>query len=185
MTRCWRFALTSASFIAAHASAAEPDRTPPVQLAADYTLDLVAVDAADRGSGTALLDNLNVTADFDLDGLIGWRRATAHVHVLNNFGGMPNNRANTLQGIDNIEVASQRLRLFEAWLQYGLGSNASARVGLYDMNSEFYANDAAGTLLAPAFGVGSEIAATGPNGPSIFPSTALALRLEPRVGEQG
>lgn len=31
-------------------------------------------------------------------------------------------------------------------------------------------------LIAPAFGIGSEIAATGPNGPSIFPSTALAAR---------
>src|SRR5262249_4727374 len=48
--------------------------------------------------------------------------------------------------------------------------------GLYDLNSEFYQNDAASLLLAPAFGIGSELAATGPNGPSIFPSTALAVR---------
>jgi porin len=51
-------------------------------------------------------------------------------------------------------------------------------VGLYDLNSEFYANDSAGLLIAPAFGIGSELAATGPNGPSIFPSTSLAVRLK-------
>jgi porin len=48
--------------------------------------------------------------------------------------------------------------------------------GLYDLNSEFYATEAAGDFIAPAFGIGSELAATGPNGPSIFPSTALTAR---------
>jgi len=59
------------------------------------------------------------------------------------------------------------------------------RAALYDLNSEFYASEASGLLLAPAFGVGSEIAATGPNGPSIFPTTALAIRVEQRFGGAG
>lgn len=172
--------------LSVHAAvAAEPEKSHPVQFAAEYTLDLVGVDAGRSGRDRYLLDNLDVTADLDLARLVGWGGATGHVHLLNNFGGMPNNTARTLQGIDNIEVGSQRVRLFEAWLEQGLGSRASMRVGLYDMNSEFYSNDAAAVLLAPAFGVGSEIAATGPNGPSIFPSTALSLRLETRVGARG
>jgi porin len=105
--------------------------------------------------------------------------------VLNNLGGMPNDRAGTLQGINNIEVASHRLRLFEAWIDQKFGAHTSVRAGLYNLNSEFYANASAALLIAPAFGVGSEIAATGPNGPSIFPSTALAVRVDQGIGKAG
>ena len=73
-------------------------------------------------------------------------------------------------------MSRPRGKVYEAWLQQDFG-RASVRAGLYDLNSEFYATDAAGLLIAPPFGIGSELAATGPNGPSIFPSTALALRL--------
>lgn len=164
-----------------HAQGAEKD----FHITADYTGDMVQVAGRGVENNVYWLDNLNITADADLDGLVGWQGGAFHVHVLNNFGGMPNNAAGTLQGIDNIEVPTQRLRLFEAWLEQGIGENTTVRAGLYDLNSEFYANDAAGTLTAPAFGVGSEISATGPNGPSIFPSTALAVRVEHRFGGNG
>jgi porin len=185
VTRCARLLLFAASLLASAGGAAQPDEAPVIQFGADYTLDTVVVDAGKNGRNSYLLDNLNLTADVNFDRLAGWSGGSGHVHLLNNLGDMPNNRTQTLQGIDNIEVSSQRLRLFEAWLEQKIGSRASARVGLYDMNSEFYSNEAAGSLLAPAFGVGSEIAATGPNGPSIFPSTALALRLDTRIGARG
>ncbi len=86
--------------------------------------------------------------------------------------------AETLQGIDNIEVARPRAKLYEAWLEADLAGGAvQALAGLYDLNADFYTNDSAGLLIAPAFGIGSELAATGPNGPSIFPSTAPAVRV--------
>ncbi len=92
---------------------------------------------------------------------------------------MPSDDAGTAQGVDNIEVSRQRARLFEAWVQQSFaGDKASVLAGLHNLNSEFYANDSAGLLIAPAFGIGSELAATGPNGPSIFPSTALAARVK-------
>jgi porin len=50
------------------------------------------------------------------------------------------------------------------------------KLGLIDLNSEFYVNGSSGVLIAPQFGVGSELAATGPGGPSIFPDTGLAIR---------
>lgn len=156
----------------------------PVQLSVTETVDVVSVASAGDSKGFAL-DNLDVIAELDLDRLIGWRGGQAHVHLLNNLGGMPNDRAATLQGINNIEVASQRLRLFEAWVEQKLGERSSVRIGLYDLNSEFYSNDAAGLLIAPAFGVGSEIAATGVNGPSIFPSTALAMRIDRQLDSKG
>lgn len=155
------------------------------QISFTETVDVVSVSAGNGGSDQFVLDNLDVVADLDLDRLVGWRGGQAHVHVLNNLGGIPNDRAATLQGVNNIEVPSQRLRVFEAWIEQRFGDHTSVRVGLYDLNSEFYSNDAAGLLIAPAFGVGSEIAATGANGPSIFPSTALAVRVDRQLDAAG
>lgn len=140
-----------------------------------YTVDYVqALAGAPNGEGT-VLDNLDLTAALDLERLAGWRGGSAFIYVLNNSGGAPNDVIGTLQGVDNIEVSHQSLRLYELWIEQAFGAG-SVRAGLYDLNSEFYTTDAAGLLIAPAFGIGSEIAATGANGPSIFPSTAIAVR---------
>lgn len=153
-----------------------------------YTADVSATASGGRDHRARYLDNLDIIADADLDRLVGWQGAHAHVHVLNNMGAITNDGAGTLQGIDNIEVNSHRLRLFEAWIEQSFGSTdagTSIRAGLYDVNSEFYANESAGLLIAPPFGIGSEMAATGPNGPSIFPSTALAVRVRTSLGGTG
>ena len=158
---------------------AEGTKNKALDLSVSYSADVTGVVSGGIAKRGRLLDNLEISADLDLDKAMGWKGATAHALVLNNSGGMPNDDAGTAQGIDNIEVSRQRLRLFEAWIQQSFaGDKASALVGLYDLNSEFYANDSAGLLIAPAFGIGSELAATGPNGPSIFPSTSLAVRLK-------
>lgn len=147
------------------------------KLSGSYTADLAGTVSGGLAKRGRVLDDLQVFGDLDLDKAIGWKGASAHFELLNNSGAMPNDDAGTLQGVDNIEVTRQRARLFEAWVEQSFGDKASIRAGLYDLNSEFYANDSAGLLLAPAFGIGSELAATGPNGPSIFPSTALAVRV--------
>jgi porin len=175
-------ALALAAPAAAQEDGSAPDGPPPaLDLAAVYTVDVGATLSGGVDRRVRALDNLDLVADADLDRLIGWRGATAHVYVLNNLGARPNDGAGTLQGVDNIEVGRARLRLFEAWIEQDFGG-VRALAGLYDLNSEFYANDAAGLLIAPPFGIGSEVAATGPNGPSIFPSTALAIRLRADVG---
>ena len=157
------------------AAAEEAALSQPIEFSLSYVADVTGVVEGGLAQRGRFLDNLDLVVDADLERLLGWSGASLHVDVLNNSGGMPNDDAGTLQGVDNIEVSRQRLRLFEAWIEQAWGTS-SLRYGLYDLNSEFYANDSAGFLVAPAFGIGSEIAATGPNGPSIFPSTALAVR---------
>ena len=147
------------------------------KLSGSYRADIAGTVSGGLAKRGRVLDDLQLFGDLDLDKAIGWKGASAHFELLNNSGAMPNEDAGALQGVDNIEVARQRARLFEAWVEQGFGETASVRAGLYDLNSEFYSNDSAGLLLAPAFGIGSELAATGPNGPSIFPSTALAVRV--------
>jgi len=157
----------------------------PVELAAEITVDAVGQVAGAGGRAVRALTNIDLTADIDLGAIAAWQGAKAHIYVLDNRGARPNDSIGTIQGVDNIEVPDAGLRLFEAWVEQDLGSGASLRMGLYDVNSEFYANDAAGLLIAPPFGIGSELAATGPNGPSIFPSSALAARLHVPLGASG
>jgi len=143
-----------------------------------YKGDIAGALSGGASQSGRYLDDLELTTDASLEKLFGWRGAQLHAHLLSNSGGAPNDVAGTLQGIDNIEVARPRAKLYEFWVEQNFANDrGSVLAGLYDLNSEFYQSETAGLLLAPAFGIGSELAATGPNGPSIFPSTALALRL--------
>lgn len=143
-----------------------------------YKADLVGVSAGKGRRGARFLDNLDLIASLDLERAAGWRGGSAYVGALSNAGARPNDIAGTLQGVNNIEVMSPDLLLYQAWVQQRFaGDRGSVLVGKYDLNSEFYANPAAAALIAPAFGIGSELAATGPNGPSIFPQTDLAIRV--------
>lgn len=148
----------------------------PIEITGEAIVDAVGNLAGGRDRAVRLLSNVSISGDVDLASLGLWKEARAHVELLDNRGGRPNDGSATLQGVDNIEVPKPGLRLFEAWVEQDLPGGASLRAGLYDVNSEFYTNDSASLLLAPPFGVGSELAATGPNGPSIFPSTALSVR---------
>lgn len=176
----------AALLVGAPVSAEADDDQDALELAGEVAVDLAAVAAGDGDRKLRALTNVSLFADADLGAMIGWRGAKAHFQVLDNRGARPNDAAGTLQGVNNIEVPRAGLRLFEAWVEQDLGKGASLLAGLYDLNSEFYANDAAGLLIAPPFGIGSELAATGPNGPSIFPSSALAVRVNlPLAGDAG
>lgn len=123
------------------------------------------------------LDSAHVTADLDLGALAGLRGFTVHVDVNSSGGSAPTDDALTLQGVDNIEVSRQRTRLYEFWGEFaGLDGRASLRLGLQELNAEFYATESSGVLINPSFGLGPELASTGSNGPSTYPSTSLAVR---------
>lgn len=146
-----------------------------------YSADVIGPVSGGISQTGRLLDVIDVIGEIDLE-TIGLRHWRAGVFIENTSGGEPNLAVGTLQGIDNIEVERQRLRLYEAWLERDWGA-ASLRFGLYDLNSEFNATDSAGLLLAPSFGISPEFSAAGPNGPSIFPSTALGARYNVNLGE--
>ncbi len=174
-------ALAAAGTFAGAARAEEPKA---VSVSMVYKLDVMGVAAGGVQRRAVALDNLSINADADLDALLHWHGASAHVSFLANQGGQPGTLAGSLQGINNIEVVHHRAKLYEAWLDQSLAGGAvDVRAGLYDTNSEFNVTDSAGIFLTPTFGISTEIAATGPNGPSIFPSPALALRVnfQPRT----
>lgn len=155
--------------------------SPVLSVSGEYILDVVAV-AQGSGTGVRYVDLASLVAELDLDAAAGWRGARLVAEGIAGTGQRPNDLAGTLQGINNSEVTRNRAKLYQFYLEQTLADwPVTLRAGFIDLNAEFYSNEAAGLLIAPAFGIGSELAATGPNGPAIFPSTALtaAVRVEP------
>ena len=101
---------------------------------------------------------------------------TFYTLTLLTHGSAPNEQlAATAQGISNIEAPSA-WRLYELWSEWQLNDRHSLKLGLYDVNSEFDVIDTAALFINPSQGIGPDFAQSGDNGPSIFPTTSLALR---------
>ena len=149
-----------------------------LQLSGYAAGDIIGAVSGGGAQRARLLDKEHIQLESDLGALAGWSGARLHLSAENTAGQNPNADIGSIQGVDNIEVDRHRLRLYEAWVEMDLaGGKASVLAGLFDLNREFYATEAAGLLLGPAFGIGTELAVTGSAGPSIYPSTAPAVRL--------
>lgn len=144
-----------------------------------YRADVISNVSGGLDQGTTALGNLDVKFDFDLDALMGWSGVSLGLHGIASHGGKPNaNQVGSSQGVDNIEVDTNTAKLFQAWIQKQfMDERMSVLLGLYDLNSEFYVSHSTGIFLHPSPGIGSELAQTGLNGPSVFPTSSVALRL--------
>lgn len=135
---------------------------------------------------TATLDNLDITLTVDADHLLGWKDGIFFFYALGNHGGSPSEHVGDMQGISNID-APDTVKLYEAWYEQRFGANGerSLLFGLYDLNSEFDVIPSGGLFINSSHGIGPDFSQSGENGPSIFPTTSLALRFSTEVGEQG
>lgn len=151
-----------------------------------YRADVLSNVSGGLKRGTMALGNLDATADFNLERMAGWSGMTAGVHAIWSHGSKPNTHlVGSIQGVDNIEVETNTAKIFQAWVEkQWLDDRLSARLGLYDLNSEFYVSHSSGIFLHPAPGIGSEMAQTGVNGPSVFPTSSVALRVRVRPTEE-
>jgi porin len=128
--------------------------------------------------GSDYLDKKDLTIQFDLESLFGLQASSVWIHGMSVNGGSISALVGDHQGLSNIE-AMATTKIFEAWFQQILlEGTLSLRVGLYDLNSEFDFIDTAQLFLNSSHGIGPEFAQSGLNGPSIFPSTSLAVRAE-------
>jgi porin len=165
--------------IVADASSDEsPDSRRAVTLSTAYTADLLRNAGGGLEVGNTYLDNLDLLLDVDGEQAFGVPGLQLFVYGLyNNANRFSDRYAGDAMTASNID-SPRAVRLYEAWAQWTFeGERASLRAGLYDLNSEFDVSDARGTFINSSFGVGHELSQTGVNGPSIFPSTSLALRL--------
>ena len=162
---------------------AEPSK--PIALSLVYTAEIDANVSGGLGRGARYLDNLDVQIAADADRLIGWRGARGFVYLLYN-NGTPFSKTlvGDFQTVSNIETGIAAVRLFEAWIEQDIGTGASIKAGLYNLNSEFDTTRSGGLFLLSSHGIGPDLSQSGRNGPSIFPVTSLAVRGELRIGDR-
>ncbi len=146
------------------------------ELAVAYTVEVMSP-LAGAPVQPVWMDNVDVTLTLHLT-----PRTTLFFYGLGNQGGSISARVGEAQGVSNIEAPTS-WRLYEAFAEHVVADGRlSVLVGLYDLNSEFDVLSAAELFLNSSFGVGAELAASSPQGPSIFPVTSPGLRL--RLGLQ-
>ncbi|MCG6932236.1 MAG: carbohydrate porin [Gallionella sp.] len=149
-----------------------------------YKLDLLGQVSrpADKAYG---LDNLDIKLALDGEKIAGMAGSSALLYVLSNRGGKPSALAGHSAGVDNIETPedANTTKLYQAWVQQNfLQDRLSVLAGLYDLNSEFYVTESASIFIQPVYGIGAELAGTGQNGPSIFPTTSFGMRVKAQAG---
>ena len=126
------------------------------------------------------LDNVDLVLSADLERLIGWTGASAAVAGLGNAGGSPTDDVGDAIRVSNVD-APDTWKLYEAWVEQRLGADrVSLRLGLQNLNAEFYVNDVSAMFVHSTLGMGHDFAQSGKNGPSIFPVTSAAARLRVR-----
>lgn len=159
---------------------ASDDPVPAVELEFAYMGDLMRNASGGLGVGNAYLDNLDLAATVDGARVLGVEGLTLRGHLMYNNGRTFTGRwVGDAQGVNNIEgVESWRLYEFWAEMHFGEGGRTSLRTGVYDLNSEFDSTDTAGLFMHASHGLGPELAMSGENGPSTFPVTSLAVRLQ-------
>lgn len=146
-----------------------------------YKLDLLSNSSVARDKVFGL-DNLDIKLNVDFEKINGSGNTSAFLHIISNRGDKPAVNSDRLpHGMDNIEtpVNGNTTKLFQAWIQQKfLEERISVLAGLYDLNSEFYATESAAIFIHPTFGMSAELAGTGKNGPSIFPTSSFGIRLK-------
>ena len=156
----------------------------PVTLSAVYVADIRSNVSGGIARGTRYLDNLDLQVAVDADRLVGWHGARLFLYgIYDNGASLSGDLVGDAQGISNIETNIRAARLFEAWVEQDVGRNASIKLGLYNLNSEFDTTQSGGLFLISSHGIGPDLSQSGRRGPSIFPVTSLAVRGELKLGE--
>ena len=110
-----------------------------------------------------------------------WQNGTFFLYLLGdvNAGGPLSDKVGDLQVTSNIE-APKAFKIYEFWYEHRFADGRlSLLAGLHDFNSEFDVLEYAGLFLNSSFGISPDISQVGP---SIFPTTAPALRLKAQPG---
>jgi porin len=146
----------------------------------EYKADFFSTTSGGIKRGGNYLDNTDLKLALDGEKLLGIHGNKALIYLINNNGSKPNeSRVGSTQGVDNIEVATNTLKLYEAWVdQSFLADKLSLLLGLHDLNSEFAATDMTVNFIKPVMQIGQTFAQSGKNAPSIFPNTSLAARIK-------
>lgn len=148
----------------------------PFTFTGAYTVDLLGDLAGGQASGIRYIDLVKLSAAYD-GALAGRQGLTGLISIEHsngaNFSGA---LVGASQEVSSIEATPEAFRLYEAWLQKEIfGGAGGVKAGLIDLNTTFDVQETAALFLNSSDGEGPELSDTGLNGPSIFPTPALAV----------
>jgi porin len=168
---------SSAPAPAPAATSSKPTQAPsPFTFTAAYTADLLDDVDGGRRSGAGYVGLIKLSAAYDgttsghqgLTGLASVEDSNGSAFSANKVGGF--------QSVVASEAQPRALRLYEVWLQQDLlQSRGGVKAGLVDINTTFDVQQTAALFLNASHGIGSDISDTGLNGPSDYPTPALAI----------
>ncbi len=125
--------------------------------------------------GAKVLTKTSVSAAYDgaADDRPGW---SAQASLQYSKGGhITADNVGDIQGVDSIE-SFNALRLYELWIaKQWRDGKVGVKFGFTDLNVDFDTQQVAAHFLNSSNGVGPEFSHSGLNGPSIYPTTTLAL----------
>ena len=156
--------------------AEKAQRAPsPFSFTAAYTADILADVSGGQAPGEAWIDLVKVSAAFDgaAAGRDGFTGLISVEHA--NGADFTGRRVGGFQALSSAEAQPGALRLYEAWVQKEiLDGKGGVKTGLIDLNTTFDVQETAALFLNSSDGTGPDLADTGLNDPSIYPTTALA-----------
>jgi porin len=171
--------LSAAVYLASATPVLADDKLPPTfSLSARETVDLWDNAAGGLQHGSVLLNKLQVsgTVQGDALGLAGF---SIHAQVFRTDGASLSRRVGDIQTVDSID-ADPVTRLFEAWIEKKIGNDQRSialRAGLIDLNADFDSIATASLFVNSSHGIGADLSRSGLDGPSIYPVSAMGIRL--------
>ena len=155
-----------------------------IEFEAVYTGELNSNTSGGIRAASTYLDNLDLAFTFDTEKLLGWDNTTFFIYILGNSGGDPTGEnIGDIQTASNIET-DETWKFYEVWLEkLYAGDRYSLKAGLYDLNSEIDAIEAAGLFTNSSHGIGPDFSQSGEMGPSIFSTTSLGIRLRANIND--
>lgn len=149
----------------------------PVSGVLTYNSDANANVAGGISRGAAYLQRIGLIGDADLDRLIGWRGASAHVSVqFINGTGLSGARVGNLLTVSGLE-AEPAARLFNLWVEQRLDQGTTLRVGQFTAGQEFAVSSTAALFVNSTFGWPASFATDLPSGGPAYPLAAPGLRV--------
>ncbi|MDB5576291.1 MAG: carbohydrate porin [Bradyrhizobium sp.] len=155
-------------------SASASDR--PLRLTLTYGSDVFALALGGERPGVTYSGRIGFIADADLQSLVGWREASAHlsVHAIHGVG-LSQHRIGNLLPTSGLE-AEPAFRLFNLWIEQKAGIT-TLRIGQFTAGQEFAISPTAGLFVNSTFGWPGSFANDLPSGGAAYPLAAPGARL--------
>lgn len=128
-------------------------------------------------TGSEYLDLVEVSVETDFVLSDSWALSTSIQGLHSNGHSITERLAGDVQVLSSLDGGGSFTKLGQATVELST-SALSLLFGLYDINAEFDVLESASLFVNSAHGIGSDIALTGENGPSIYPFYSLGGRMK-------